>query len=70
MYYVFVSLMLMFHGFVFSFLFAESTKLTSLGGEQSLASMIGSLFDALEKKYGTLVTRLYKVYGTEKGQIL
>ncbi|XP_067950108.1 kinase D-interacting substrate of 220 kDa B-like isoform X2 [Watersipora subatra] len=49
-----------------SFVFANSTKLTSLGGEQSLASMIGSLFDALEKRYGVMVTRLYKVFGSDK----
>ena len=48
-------------------MFAESTKLTSLGGEQSLASMIGSLFDALEKRYGVLVTRLYKIFGSDQG---
>lgn len=52
-----------------SFVFAESAKLTSLGGDHSLASMIGSLCDNLEKKYGALVTRLYRVFGSTKGEI-
>ncbi|CAC5368966.1 KIDINS220 [Mytilus coruscus] len=47
------------------FLFSESTRLTSVGGEKALASMIGTLGDSLEQEYGTLVARLFRVFKKE-----
>jgi hypothetical protein len=40
--------------FVFRFLFSESTRLTSVGGEKALAAMIGTL------KQGALVKKIEK----------
>ncbi|KAK3100286.1 hypothetical protein FSP39_017608 [Pinctada imbricata] len=44
------------------FLFSESTKLTSVGGEKALAAMIGTLADSLEREYGTVVAKLFRVF--------
>jgi hypothetical protein len=51
--------------FVFRFLFSESTRLTSVGGEKALAAMIGTLADSLETEYGTLVARLFRVFKSQ-----
>ncbi|XP_076071135.1 kinase D-interacting substrate of 220 kDa-like [Mytilus galloprovincialis] len=51
------------------FLFSESTRLTSVGGEKALASMIGTLGDSLEQEYGTLVARLFRVFKKEADTI-
>jgi hypothetical protein len=47
---------------VFRFLFSESTRLTSVGGEKALAAMIASLSESVEREYGMLVTRLFRVF--------
>ncbi|KAK3576078.1 hypothetical protein CHS0354_014082 [Potamilus streckersoni] len=44
------------------FLFSESTKLTSVGGEKALAAMVASLGEAVEEEFGFLVTRLFPVF--------
>ncbi|XP_061165393.1 kinase D-interacting substrate of 220 kDa-like isoform X1 [Saccostrea echinata] len=44
------------------FLFSEGTKLTSVGGEKALAAMIGTLGEALEQEYGSVVARLFRVF--------
>lgn len=44
------------------FLFSEGTKLTSVGGEKALAAMIGTLGEALEREYGSVVARLFRVF--------
>ncbi|KAL4230991.1 hypothetical protein ACF0H5_011364 [Mactra antiquata] len=44
------------------FLFSESTKLTSVGGEKALACMIAGLFESVEKEFGFLSTRLFGVF--------
>ncbi|XP_077984408.1 uncharacterized protein LOC144439038 [Glandiceps talaboti] len=51
------------------FLFTDYSRLTSVGGETSLARMIGTLCDAAEAEFGFLVTRLYRVFKikVEKG---
>lgn len=51
-----------FYWFDFRFLFSESTRLTSVGGEKALAAMIGTLGDSLESEYGRLVARLFRVF--------
>ncbi|RUS87250.1 hypothetical protein EGW08_005002 [Elysia chlorotica] len=48
--------------FFVRFLFSECTRLTSVGGEKSLAAMIGTLCDAVEKEYGVLIARLFRVF--------
>lgn len=53
--------------FVYRFLFSECTRLTSVGGEKSLAAMIGTLCEAVEKEYGFLVTRLFRVFKPSEG---
>ncbi|KAK7097954.1 kinase D-interacting substrate of 220 kDa B-like [Littorina saxatilis] len=44
------------------FLFSDCTKLTSVGGEKALAAMIGTLCQAVEREYGFIITRLFRVY--------
>ncbi|XP_046564422.1 kinase D-interacting substrate of 220 kDa B-like [Haliotis rubra] len=44
------------------FLFSECTRLTSVGGEKSLAAMIATLCEAVENEYGILVARLFRVF--------
>ncbi|KAK6976674.1 kinase D-interacting substrate of 220 kDa, partial [Biomphalaria glabrata] len=48
--------------FCVRFLFSECTRLTSVGGEKSLAAMIGTLCDAVEKEYGIFIARLFRVF--------
>lgn len=43
------------------FLFSDCTRLTSVGGEKSLAAMIGTLSESAERAYGVIVTRLFRV---------
>ncbi|CAH1776765.1 unnamed protein product [Owenia fusiformis] len=49
------------------FLFTDHTRLSSVGGEKSVAYMIGTLCDAIEKEYGLIVTRLFKVFKNSSG---
>ncbi|OWF35590.1 kinase D-interacting substrate of 220 kDa-like [Mizuhopecten yessoensis] len=51
------------------FLFSESTRLVSVGGEKSLAAMVGTLGDVLEQEYGVLVARLFRVFKPSTGKI-
>ncbi|KAL8561546.1 hypothetical protein ACOMHN_024782 [Nucella lapillus] len=44
------------------FLFSDCTRLTSVGGEKALAAMIATLCQAVEKEYGFLITRLFRVF--------
>ena len=53
--------------FVPRFLFSDCTRLSSVGGEKSLAAMIGTLCDAVEKEYGILIARLFRVFKPTPG---
>ncbi|CAI9732185.1 kinase D-interacting substrate of 220 kDa-like [Octopus vulgaris] len=47
------------------FLFSDCTRLTSVGGEKSLAAMIGTLCDEAERSYGVVVARLFRIVKTQ-----
>ncbi|KAK6168546.1 hypothetical protein SNE40_021058 [Patella caerulea] len=49
------------------FLFSDCTRLTSVGGEKSLAAMIATLCVAVEQEYGFLVARLFRVFEPQFG---
>lgn len=51
-----------------SFLFTDYNRLSSVGGETSLAEMIATLSDACEREFGFLATRLFRVFKTEETQ--
>ncbi|MFH4979103.1 hypothetical protein AB6A40_005812 [Gnathostoma spinigerum] len=42
-----------------SFLFADYHRLSSIGGEQALAKIVVTLFEAAENHFGTLAVRIY-----------
>uniref|UniRef100_A0AAR5PQA6 KAP NTPase domain-containing protein n=1 Tax=Dendroctonus ponderosae TaxID=77166 RepID=A0AAR5PQA6_DENPD len=45
------------------FYFTDQTRVSSTtGGENSVVQMIGSLYDSIESRYGTLSTRLYRAF--------
>lgn len=46
----------------FRFLFSESTKLTSVGGEKALAAMIAGLSESVEREFGVVSARLFGVF--------
>ena len=46
---------------LFRFLFSESTKLTSVGGEKALGAMIAGLSESVEKEFGVFSARLYGI---------
>ncbi|XP_005101087.2 kinase D-interacting substrate of 220 kDa B [Aplysia californica] len=50
------------------FLFSDCTRLTSVGGEKSLAAMIGTLCEAVEKEYGVFIARLFRVFKPTPGK--
>ncbi|XP_054909252.1 kinase D-interacting substrate of 220 kDa B isoform X3 [Poeciliopsis prolifica] len=52
------------------FLFTDYNRLSSVGGETSLAEMIATLSDACEAEFGFLATRLFRVFVNDeiKGQ--
>ncbi|PWA22569.1 hypothetical protein CCH79_00015156, partial [Gambusia affinis] len=52
------------------FLFTDYNRLSSVGGETSLAEMIATLSDACEAEFGFLATRLFRVFMNDeiKGQ--
>ncbi|XP_075454435.1 kinase D-interacting substrate of 220 kDa isoform X5 [Ascaphus truei] len=50
------------------FLFTDYNRLSSLGGETSMAEMIATLSDACEREFGFLATRLFRVFTTEETQ--
>ncbi|XP_072386705.1 uncharacterized protein Arms isoform X11 [Diabrotica undecimpunctata] len=45
------------------FFFTDQTRVSSTaGGENSVVQMIGSLYDAIESRYGSVATRLYRAF--------
>ncbi|XP_042177460.1 kinase D-interacting substrate of 220 kDa B-like isoform X5 [Oncorhynchus tshawytscha] len=50
------------------FLFTDYNRLSSVGGETSLAEMIATLSDACEREFGFMATRLFRVFKTEESQ--
>uniref|UniRef100_UPI00358F82F8 kinase D-interacting substrate of 220 kDa isoform X3 n=1 Tax=Myxine glutinosa TaxID=7769 RepID=UPI00358F82F8 len=56
------------HALPVRFLFTDYSRLTSIGGETSIAEMIASLSDACEREFGFFVTRLYRVFKSDKTQ--
>uniref|UniRef100_W5NJH2 Kinase D-interacting substrate 220a n=2 Tax=Lepisosteus oculatus TaxID=7918 RepID=W5NJH2_LEPOC len=50
------------------FLFTDYSRLSSVGGETSMAEMIATLSDACEREFGFLATRLFRVFKTEDTQ--
>ncbi|XP_014679891.1 PREDICTED: kinase D-interacting substrate of 220 kDa-like, partial [Priapulus caudatus] len=47
------------------FLFSDYHRLTTVGGEKTLARTMGTLCDALEAEFGALTVRLVRVFGRE-----
>ncbi|XP_036405167.1 kinase D-interacting substrate of 220 kDa B isoform X2 [Megalops cyprinoides] len=50
------------------FLFTDYNRLSSVGGETSMAEMIATLSDACEREFGFMATRLFRVFKTEETQ--
>lgn len=50
------------------FLFTDYSRLSSVGGETSMAEMISTLSDACEREFGFIATRLFRVFRTEENQ--
>ncbi|CAL8312038.1 unnamed protein product [Lota lota] len=50
------------------FLFTDYNRLSSVGGETSMAEMIATLSDACETEFGFLAARLFRVFKTEDTQ--
>ncbi|XP_047467840.1 kinase D-interacting substrate of 220 kDa B isoform X3 [Mugil cephalus] len=52
------------------FLFTDYNRLSSVGGETSMAEMIATLSDACEREFGFMATRLFRVFKNDeiKGQ--
>ncbi|XP_040283439.1 kinase D-interacting substrate of 220 kDa isoform X2 [Bufo bufo] len=50
------------------FMFTDYNRLSSVGGETSMAEMIATLSDACEREFGFLATRLFRVFKTEETQ--
>ncbi|XP_078255352.1 kinase D-interacting substrate of 220 kDa B isoform X4 [Rhinoraja longicauda] len=50
------------------FLFTDYNRLSSVGGETSMAEMIATLSDACENEFGFLASRLFRVFKTEDTQ--
>eukprot|EP00063_Salmo_salar_P090838 XP_014065673.1 PREDICTED: kinase D-interacting substrate of 220 kDa-like isoform X2 [Salmo salar] len=50
------------------FLFTDYNRLSSVGGETSLAEMIATLSDACEREFGFMATRLFRVFKNEENQ--
>uniref|UniRef100_A0A8C7NH80 Kinase D-interacting substrate of 220 kDa n=1 Tax=Oncorhynchus mykiss TaxID=8022 RepID=A0A8C7NH80_ONCMY len=48
------------------FLFTDYNRLSSVGGETSLAEMIATLSDACEREFGFMASRLFRVFKTEE----
>lgn len=45
------------------FYFTDQTRISSTAqGENTLVQMIGSLYDSIEKDYGSISTRLYRAF--------
>lgn len=56
------------HLCVFRFLFTDYNRLSSVGGETSMAEMIATLSDACEREFGFLATRLFRVFKNDETQ--
>ncbi|XP_046691957.1 kinase D-interacting substrate of 220 kDa B isoform X2 [Silurus meridionalis] len=50
------------------FLFTDYNRLSSVGGETSMAEMIATLSDACEREFGSMASRLFRVFKTEDTQ--
>ncbi|KAF0044328.1 hypothetical protein F2P81_003486 [Scophthalmus maximus] len=50
------------------FLFTDYNRLSSVGGETSLAEMIATLSDACEREFGFMATRLFRVFKNDEIQ--
>ncbi|XP_061667440.1 kinase D-interacting substrate of 220 kDa B [Syngnathoides biaculeatus] len=50
------------------FLFTDYNRLSSVGGETSMAEMIATLSDACEREFGFLATRLFRVFKSDETQ--
>ncbi|XP_009291460.1 kinase D-interacting substrate of 220 kDa B-like isoform X3 [Danio rerio] len=50
------------------FLFTDYNRLSSVGGETSMAEMIATLSDACEREFGFLATRLFRVFKNDEAQ--
>jgi ankyrin repeat-rich membrane spanning protein len=51
------------------FYFTEQAKISSsAGGESCLLHMLGSLYDAIEKDYGSWAPRLYRAFRPQPGK--
>lgn len=50
------------------FLFTDYNRLSSVGGETSMAEMIATLSDACEREFGFLAARLFRVFKTDEIQ--
>lgn len=54
----------------FSFLFADYHRLSSIGGEQALAKIVATLFEAAENHFGALPVRLFCALRVSFGKLL
>uniref|UniRef100_A0A3P8ULH6 Kinase D interacting substrate 220 n=1 Tax=Cynoglossus semilaevis TaxID=244447 RepID=A0A3P8ULH6_CYNSE len=50
------------------FLFTDYNRLSSVGGETSMAEMIATLSDACEREFGFMATRLFRVFKNDETQ--
>ncbi|XP_029348924.1 kinase D-interacting substrate of 220 kDa B isoform X2 [Echeneis naucrates] len=50
------------------FLFTDYNRLSSVGGETSMAEMIATLSDACEREFGFMATRLFRVFMNDEVQ--
>uniref|UniRef100_A0A6Q2Y9N0 KAP NTPase domain-containing protein n=1 Tax=Esox lucius TaxID=8010 RepID=A0A6Q2Y9N0_ESOLU len=48
------------------FLFTDYNRLSSVGGETSMAEMIATLSDACEREFGFMATRLFRVFKNQE----
>lgn len=50
------------------FLFTDYNRLSSVGGETSMAEMIAMLSDACEREFGFMAARLFRVFKNDEVQ--
>ena len=50
------------------FLFTDYNRLSSVGGETSMAEMVATLSDACEREFGFMATRLFRVFKNDENQ--
>lgn len=50
------------------FLFTDYNRLSSVGGETSMAEMIATLSDACEREFGFMAARLFRVFKNDELQ--